>query len=61
MSRILVLGGGFSGVVAAERLAKELGARHQVLDMGFPVSRPDRESARPSRQDVATFPLVSKT
>ena len=41
MSRILVLGGGFSGVVAAERLAKELGARHQVLDMGFPVSRPE--------------------
>lgn len=30
MSNILVLGGGFSGVVAAERLAKKLGPEHQI-------------------------------
>ncbi len=30
MSNILVLGGGFAGVVAAERLAKSLGDEHQI-------------------------------
>lgn len=30
MARILVLGGGFGGVVAAERLAEELGDEHQI-------------------------------
>jgi sulfide:quinone oxidoreductase len=30
MARVLILGGGFGGVVAAERVAKELGAEHQI-------------------------------
>lgn len=30
MARVLILGGGFSGVVAAESLAKELGDPHQI-------------------------------
>jgi sulfide:quinone oxidoreductase len=30
MARILILGGGFGGVVAAERLASELGDEHQI-------------------------------
>lgn len=30
MAKILVLGGGFGGVVAAERLAHELGEQHQI-------------------------------
>jgi len=30
MARVLILGGGFSGVVAAERLAQELGDEHQI-------------------------------
>lgn len=30
MAKILILGGGFGGVVAAERLAKELGSEHQI-------------------------------
>lgn len=30
MSNILVLGGGFGGVVAAERLAKKIGPEHQI-------------------------------
>jgi NADH dehydrogenase FAD-containing subunit len=30
MARVLILGGGFAGVVAAERLAKELGDEHQL-------------------------------
>src|SRR5689334_6574951 len=30
MSKILVLGGGFAGVVAAERLAEQLGDEHQI-------------------------------
>lgn len=30
MARVLILGGGFSGVVAAERLAAELGEEHQL-------------------------------
>ena len=30
MAKVLILGGGFGGVVAAERLAKELGAEHQI-------------------------------
>jgi len=30
MANILILGGGFAGVVAAERLAKTLGAEHQI-------------------------------
>jgi NADH dehydrogenase FAD-containing subunit len=30
MARILILGGGFAGVVCAERLAKELGDEHQI-------------------------------
>ncbi|MGH9880456.1 MAG: NAD(P)/FAD-dependent oxidoreductase [Pyrinomonadaceae bacterium] len=30
MAKILILGGGFGGVVAAERLVKELGAEHQI-------------------------------
>jgi sulfide:quinone oxidoreductase len=30
MARVLILGGGFSGVVAAERLAEELGDEHQI-------------------------------
>ena len=38
MANILVLGGGFSGVVAAERLAKKLGPEHQITL----VSRSDR-------------------
>jgi len=38
MSNILILGGGFSGVVAAERLAKKLDAEHQITL----VSRTDR-------------------
>jgi sulfide:quinone oxidoreductase len=38
MSNILILGGGFSGVVAAERLAKKLGPEHQITM----VSQADR-------------------
>jgi sulfide:quinone oxidoreductase len=30
MAKVLILGGGFGGVVAAERLAKELGDEHQI-------------------------------
>ena len=30
MARVLILGGGFAGVVAAERLAEELGEEHQI-------------------------------
>src|ERR1044071_1046515 len=30
MSKILILGGGFGGVVAAERLAEQLGDEHQI-------------------------------
>lgn len=30
MARVLILGGGFAGVIAAERLAKELGDEHQI-------------------------------
>jgi sulfide:quinone oxidoreductase len=30
MAKVLILGGGFGGVVAAERLAKELGNEHQI-------------------------------
>ena len=30
MARVLILGGGFAGVVAAERLAAELGEEHQI-------------------------------
>lgn len=30
MAKILILGGGFGGVVAAERLAEELGGEHQI-------------------------------
>jgi NADH dehydrogenase FAD-containing subunit len=30
MAKILVLGGGFGGVVAAERLAEQLGDEHQI-------------------------------
>ena len=30
MARVLILGGGFSGVVVAERLAEELGDEHQI-------------------------------
>jgi len=30
MAKVLILGGGFAGVVAAERLAKELGEEHQI-------------------------------
>jgi sulfide:quinone oxidoreductase len=30
MAKVLVLGGGFGGVVAAERLAEQLGAEHQI-------------------------------
>lgn len=30
MANVLILGGGFSGVVAAERLAEELGDEHQI-------------------------------
>lgn len=30
MANILILGGGFGGVVAAEELARELGAQHQI-------------------------------
>ncbi len=30
MAKVLVLGGGFGGIVAAERLAKELGDEHQI-------------------------------
>ena len=30
MAKVLILGGGFAGVVAAERLAKELGDEHQI-------------------------------
>jgi sulfide:quinone oxidoreductase len=30
MAKVLILGGGFGGVVAAERLAKELGTEHQI-------------------------------
>jgi sulfide:quinone oxidoreductase len=30
MAKILIIGGGFGGVVAAERLAKELGDEHQI-------------------------------
>ncbi|MGH9874799.1 MAG: NAD(P)/FAD-dependent oxidoreductase [Pyrinomonadaceae bacterium] len=30
MAKVLILGGGFGGVVAAERLAKELGEEHQI-------------------------------
>ena len=30
MAKVLILGGGFSGVVAAERLAQQLGDEHQI-------------------------------
>ena len=30
MAKVLILGGGFGGVVAAERLAKQLGDQHQI-------------------------------
>ena len=30
MAKVLVLGGGFGGVVAAERLAEQLGDEHQI-------------------------------
>src|SRR5215211_4390756 len=30
MAKVLILGGGFGGVVAAERLAKSLGPEHQL-------------------------------
>src|SRR6185369_955807 len=30
MAKILILGGGFGGVVAAERLAEQLGGEHQI-------------------------------
>ena len=30
MAKVLILGGGFGGVVAAERLAKQLGEEHQI-------------------------------
>ncbi len=30
MAKVLILGGGFGGVIAAERLAKELGDEHQI-------------------------------
>ena len=30
MAKILILGGGFGGVVAAEHLAKKLDAEHQI-------------------------------
>jgi sulfide:quinone oxidoreductase len=30
MAKVLILGGGFGGVIAAERLAKELGDQHQI-------------------------------
>lgn len=30
MSKVLILGGGFGGVVAAERLAKKLGGEHEI-------------------------------
>jgi sulfide:quinone oxidoreductase len=30
MARVLILGGGFGGVVAAEALAQQLGAEHQI-------------------------------
>ena len=38
MARILILGGGFAGVVAAESLVKQLGGDHQITL----VSRRDR-------------------
>jgi sulfide:quinone oxidoreductase len=31
MAKVLILGGGFGGVIAAERLAKELGDEHQLI------------------------------
>ena len=30
MARVLILGGGFGGVVAAERLSEQLGDEHQI-------------------------------
>ena len=30
MAKVLILGGGFAGVVAAERLAEQLGDEHQI-------------------------------
>ena len=30
MARVVILGGGFGGVVAAERLAKQLSEEHQI-------------------------------
>ncbi|HKG78867.1 MAG TPA: hypothetical protein VKA78_05595, partial [Pyrinomonadaceae bacterium] len=30
MAKVLILGGGFGGVVAAERLAQQLGEEHQI-------------------------------
>jgi len=30
MAKVLILGGGFGAVVAAERLAKDLGDEHQI-------------------------------
>lgn len=30
MANVLILGGGFAGVVAAEALAKRLGSEHQI-------------------------------
>jgi len=30
MAKVLILGGGFGGVVAAERLAEQLGDEHQI-------------------------------
>src|SRR5512138_1677354 len=49
MANILVLGGGFSGVVAAERLVENLGDEHQVTL----VSRSSHFTFYPDLVDVA--------
>ena len=49
MANILVLGGGFAGVVAAEELAKELGSEHQITL----ISREERFTFYPAMVRLA--------
>jgi NADH dehydrogenase FAD-containing subunit len=49
MAKILILGGGFSGVAAAESLAKKLTPEHRITL----VSRGSRFVSHPSLVDLA--------
>ncbi len=37
MARVLILGGGFGGVEAAEHLVKELGDEHQITSISTKI------------------------